>query len=243
MFQERHYREKTRCDGLVRYNVRIKESDLLIHTVGDFSAVSTQYLDKIRLDLETYIKANPFFAASFEPLNVDPNAPLIVKKMSDAAYASGVGPMAAVAGAISELMGIMLLTLSSEVLIENGGDNFLSSSKERMVGIYAGNSPLSNKVALRIKPNAMPIGICTSSATVGHSISLGKTDACVVASKSAALADAAATAIGNIVHSSSDIEKGLEKARGIPGVIGAVIIVGERLGVCGDLELRHTDLA
>ena len=151
--------------------------------------------------------------------------------------------MASVAGAIAELLGEKLSALSTQVIIENGGDIFLRTSIERVVAIYAGNSALSGKVGLRMKPDTKAIGICTSSATIGPSISLGKTDASVVVAPSAALADAAASAIGNAVMFDSDVERGLEVARRIQNITGAVIIVGDTMGIWGDLELCQTDIA
>jgi len=83
----------------------------------------------------------------------------------------------------------------------------------------------------------MPIGICTSSATVGHSVSLGRADAVCVLSDSAILADAAATAVGNRVQKDSDIKKALEFGLGIEGVLGVLIIMGDKLGVQGSIEI------
>ena len=105
------------------------------------------------------------------------------------------------------------------------------------MAIYAGSSPLSGRLGLEINTHAMPVGICTSSATVGPSLSFGKTDAAVAVAPSATLADAAATAIGNAVGSIEEIGQGLELAQNIPGLTGAVIIIGEKLGVWGSLKL------
>ncbi|MCL2615400.1 MAG: UPF0280 family protein [Dehalococcoidia bacterium] len=237
MYQPRHYRTWVKAGQLASYNVRIKESDLLVHTCSDLSVVAMEQLTRLRTVLENYIQSHPFFGASFEPLEVDDDAPHIVRLMAQAAKSAGVGPMAAVAGAISELMGQKLSALSREVIIENGGDNFIHSAHERIAAIYAGESPVSGNLGLRLKPSDLPLGVCTSSGTVGPSISLGKTDASVITAPSAALADAAASAVGNAVHSADDIQRGLDVAQGIAGVSGAVIIVGQKIGVCGTIEL------
>jgi ApbE superfamily uncharacterized protein (UPF0280 family) len=132
-----------------------------------------------------------------------------------------VGPMASVAGAVAEFVSKDLLPLSDELIIENGGDIYLETSKERTIGLYAGPSPLSLKVGLIITPEDAPLGVCTSSATVGPSLSFGKADAVCILSKSGALADAAATAVGNVVKERKDIERGLNlgKIEGINGVL------------------------
>jgi hypothetical protein len=147
--------------------------------------------------------------------------------------------MASVAGAIAEFVGRDLTAFSEEVICENGGDIFIASSKERIVGVFAGKSPLSLKVALRIKPGDTPLGVCSSSGTVGHSLSFGKADAVCVISPSASLADAAATSIGNLIKGKGDIDKGLNYGNTIPGVKGILIIVGEAMGIWGGLELAH----
>lgn len=154
-----------------------------------------------------------------------------------AALAANVGPMASVAGVISEYVANDLLKMSQNVVVENGGDIFLKTLKEARVGIFAGNSPLTYKINLLLKPAKMPLGVCTSSGTVGHSLSFGKADAVCVVSKSSTVADAAATAIGNLVKGKADIRTALEKGIKIEGVLGALIIIGEQFGVIGDIEL------
>jgi ApbE superfamily uncharacterized protein (UPF0280 family) len=130
-----------------------------------------------------------------------------------------------------------LLKLSTQVIVENGGDIYLATSKGRTIGIYAGNSPLSFKIGITISPEETPLGICTSSGTVGHSLSFGKADAVCILSKSAALADAAATAVGNLIREKNDIGLGLERGKEIEGVLGTLIIVGDKMGVWGNIKL------
>ena len=134
--------------------------------------------------------------------------------------------MAAVAGAIAEAVGEALLPASPELIIENGGDIFLASSRPRRVGLYAGRSPFSGRLGLRIDPTLTPLGICTSSGTVGHALSFGEADAVVVLSPDAALADAVATAAGNLVKSKDHIPRAIEFAAGIEGIIGILIVCG-----------------
>ncbi|MGZ3535016.1 MAG: UPF0280 family protein [Thermodesulfobacteriota bacterium] len=140
---------------------------------------------------------------------------------------------------MAEIVSRDLLKLSKEVIVENGGDIYMATSKERTIGIYAGNSPLSLKIGVVISPEESPLGICTSSGTVGPSLSFGRANAVCLLSKSAALADAAATAVGNIVKEKKDIELGLEKGREIKGILGALIIVEEKMGVWGNIKLTQ----
>jgi len=187
--------------------------------------------------LERYIERHPSFLTSLKPLPIGEDAPYIIKEMAEAAERVGVGPMATVAGAIAEFVGSQLLAFSPEVIVENGGDVYLKSLGKRMVGVYAGESPLTGKIGLEINGEDTPLGICTSSGTVGHSLSYGKSDAIIVLSKSATLADAAATAIGNLIIQPSDITRGVEFARGIEGLRGVVIIKDDSLGLWGEVKV------
>ena len=177
-----------------------------------------------------------------EALPIDDDTPQIIKMMLEAAHKAGVGPMASVAGAIAECVGTELLTFSPEVIVENGGDIYLRISKKRVIGIYAGNSPLSGKIGLEINGRDTPLGICTSSGTVGHSLSYGKADAVIALSRSATLADAAATAIGNLIKEPTDISSGIEVAQSIAGLKGVIIIIGSDMGLWGEVKICQTSL-
>jgi hypothetical protein len=169
----------------------------------------------------------------------DPLAPAIVKDMISASRVAGVGPMASVAGAIAEHVGRRILTKSINVVVENGGDIYLNVNDDMSIGIFAGQSPLSGRIALKIQAAETPLGICTSSGTVGHSLSFGIADAVCIKSRSATLADAAATAVGNLIKSKSDVKKGLDRAMSIQGVLGVLIVTGDTLAVQGDMELTE----
>jgi len=158
--------------------------------------------------------------------------------MAEAAASAGVGPMAAVAGALAQVVGEDLEALSHEIIVENGGDTFIATNRPRKAAIYAGSSPLSDRVAVRVDPAVSPLGLCTSSATVGPSVSLGKADAAVVMASSAALADAVASAVGNRVRSADDIEAALELGASLGGVIGVVVIIGDAMGIKGKIEIE-----
>ena len=237
MYQERTYRNLVKTDDLIKFEVMVKETDLLIRAERDLSKETRESVLKYRYQLETYISLNSEFERSLVPLKDDLYAPEIVQEMIRTSRLAQVGPMAAVAGAMAEFVSKDLLKFSKEVIIENGGDIYLVTSRERMVGIYAGRSPLSLKLGISIGPKDSPFSICTSSGTVGHSLSFGKADAACILSKSGALADASATAVGNIVQKKQDIEIGLKKGREIEGVLGILIIVGDEMGVWGKVKL------
>jgi len=239
MYEERTYRNLVKTDDLVNFEVIVKETDLLVRAERDLSMETRESVLRYRHQLETYISENPLFRESLIPLADDPYAPVMVREMIRTSQLAGVGPMAAVAGAMAEMVSRDLLKFSEEVIVENGGDIYLSTSKERTIGIYAGKSPLSLKIGIVISPEESPLGVCTSSGTVGPSLSFGKANAVCLLSKSAALADAAATAVGNVVKEKKDIELGLERGREIAGILGALIIVQEKMGVWGNIKLTQ----
>jgi len=237
MYEKRTYRNLVKTDDLIKFEVVVKETDLLVRAERDLSQETRESVLKYRHQLETYIAMNPEFQKSLVPLTDDPYAPEIVKEMILTSQLAHVGPMAAVAGAMAEWVSKDLLKLSKEVIVENGGDIFLATSKERTIGIYAGDSPLSFKIGIVIQPKETPLGICTSSGKVGPSLSLGKANAVCILAKSSTLADAAATAVGNVVKEKKDIEWGLERGKGIVGVLGTLIIFEEKMGVWGNIKL------
>jgi ApbE superfamily uncharacterized protein (UPF0280 family) len=239
-YQPRDYRRWVGGSGLVNFNVTVKETDLAISAVENLERKARRIILKYRKQLEDYIAANPRFQSSLEPLPQPAHAPRIVTTMLEASRKAGVGPMAAVAGAVAEEVGRELLAFSPEVIVENGGDIFLSVEQDRTIGLYAGDSPLTGRLGLEIKAADTPLGVCTSSGTVGHSLSFGKADAVVVVSKSTALADACATAIGNRVKQAADIDGALRFGRQIAGVDGIVIVIGKDLGAWGDVTFRET---
>ena len=235
-YEERTYRSLINKGNLTSYNVKIAESDLLISSDTNLADEALKSLARHRHSLETYIKNHPEFLASLLPLPEDNLAPPIVRDMLSQAKICGVGPMASVAGAVSEFVGYDLLNQTKNLIIENGGDIFIKSENKLIVSVYAGESALSYNVNFIAKPEETPLGICTSSATVGPSLSFGKADAVCVISKSATLADAAASAIGNKVKSKNDIKTALDFGIKIKGVTGIIIILGKKLGVIGDVQ-------
>lgn len=236
-YEEREYRKTFKAEGLVGFEVVEEETDLFIFADKNLQDIAQNIVRKYRMQLQNYIISHEAFKESFSPVGISFFAPKIIKDMSWAAKRAKVGPMAAVAGAIAEKVGRELLKFSKEVIVENGGDIFIKSQKTRKIGIYAGDSPLSGKIAIEIDPKNTPCGICTSSGTVGHSFSYGKADAVVVVAKSAALADAAATAIGNVVRDVESIKEGLDSAKRIRGLSGVLIVKDNQMGIEGKVTI------
>jgi ApbE superfamily uncharacterized protein (UPF0280 family) len=236
-YEPRTYRTRMSRAGLTGFRVTVKETDLWVLAAQDFTPEVRELVIQERQQLEAYIAGHPGFLTTLVPWPPDAFAPAVVREMIEAAAAAGVGPMAAVAGALAARVGRPLTNLSPEVIVENGGDIFLAITQPATVALLAGKSPLSHRLGLKIDPALSPLGVCTSSATVGHSLSFGRADAACVLAKSPALADAAATALGNRVQGPDTMAPALEWAASLPDILGAVIIVGEKLGAWGRVEL------
>ncbi len=244
-YTQREYRSVLETGTLISSFVQVKDTDLHILADLDVSEWASDCAVRYRLQVETYIQGHPGFVQSLSPLPCDRYAPAIVRDMFLAGSKAGVGPMAAVAGVIAEYVGKDLLVRGAgEVMVENGGDIFLHRNQDCTVAIFAGESPLSLQVGVKIGRQMMPVGVCTSSGTVGHSLSFGSADSVTVLSKSTALADAVATRLGNEVGTKTGYGAGLEAAlkigREIDGVLGIVVICGDKIGAVGDVELVKT---
>ena len=186
--------------------------------------------------LEQYLRRHRAFGESFEPVDALPDAPDVARRMARAAAAAGVGPMAAVAGTMAQMAAEAAIAAgAAEAIVENGGDLFLICGRPVVVGLYAGRTPLSDRLALRVGPEETPLAICSSSSRMGHSISLGDCDLATVAAADGSLADAAATAAANRVRSADDIAATLAAMKGIAGVAGVLLVKGDRMGLAGRL--------
>jgi uncharacterized protein len=238
MYEPRTYRDWIKDRDLVSFSVILKETDLHIRAQSNLETQALESIRHNRQPLEEYIKGHPDFYHSLEPVEVGEDAPPIVIDMAEAAEMAGVGPMAAVAGAVAEAVGRDLLSFSPEIIVENGGDIFMKTSKKRKVGVFAGaKSPFTGQIALEIAPEDSPLGICTSSGTVGPSLSFGYADAVIILANSAALADAVATAVGNSIKTAADIDREIGQAGSRYGISGLVIIKDDRIGMWGNIRL------
>jgi len=226
--------------ALVKHREIIKESDIFFETdVAKTIRAAILIIKHHRTQLEQYIALHPEFQKALIPIRLERNTPEIISVMAKAAEIAGVGPMAAVAGALADLGVIQMITLGAKVaIIEDGGEIAGVSNISINVGIFAGRSPLSGKIGFRFEPEDFPIGLGTSSGTVGHALSFGEADAATIFTNNAALADAAATAVANEVKDpdyEKSVQNGLERAETIEGVRGALIIRGKFAGIVGKL--------
>lgn len=238
MYEARFYRDWVSKSGLVSFHVAVRESDLMIRAKRDLRHKAEKLLIDARGQIEREIQRRPEFLESLSPVPMPLSPDEVVRDMIEASREFGVGPMAAVAGAVARYVGERLLPDSPEIIIENGGDLYMKMDRPVEMGFYAGeDSPYSHELKLRVDPGGGPLGVATSSGTVGHSLSFGKADAVVTVAENAALADAAATAICNRIQTAEDIEKALheEQQRGLLRAL--VIVLGKKMGAYGEIEI------
>jgi len=186
--------------------------------------------------LEDYLRIHPEFQPALRPIELLPHAPEVACLMAAAARRAGVGPMAAVAGAMAQLAGRAALEAGArEVIVENGGDIYLVAQKPVTIGIFAGTAQLADRLAFLVQPDETPLGICSSSSRMGRSMSLGDCDLATVVARDAALADAAVTQAANWVRSVEDIDSALNRTLAIDGVQGVLLVKNDRVGLIGRL--------
>ncbi|MDD5018332.1 MAG: UPF0280 family protein [Eubacteriales bacterium] len=237
-YSNRNEYRKTITSDLICWCTQFKETELYICAGKPYKNEAYAAVLSLRGVLDDYIKKNKVFAESFSPVDAAPDAHPVVARMCDAAKAAGVGPMAAVAGAFAAHVGREILRYTGQVIVENGGDIFIKADAPKTVAIYAGHSSLSMKIGITVDARDMAVAVCTSSGTIGHSVSFGKADAAVVVSHDACLADACATRLGNEIIGKADMQKALDMIAGIGGVIGAMAVVDDQCGAVGSIQLQ-----
>lgn len=235
----RHYRQQyTRHDDEQAFQVLVEETDLHVTACKNLSLEIAAYVTELRGTLKSFITFHPEFLESYSPVAVPEHAALIIKRMAEAASIANVGPMAAVAGTISQMVCEKFAFQSPELIVENGGDVYMLSSKPRIAGLLP--DPNSDAtIGIKLDDTDFPVGICASSATIGHSISLGSGELVAVRSKNGSLADACATSFCNMLKLPGDVERVTEEAVRLQhhGIEGVFAQCGDKVSVWGKMEL------
>lgn len=244
-YKDRNYRSRFAGDNRRWFSVKFLESDLWIGVdSGSYSqsmeADTYALLVDLRRAMDAYLLMDPQYKATLQPYDAGLEAPDILKEMSRVSHKTGIGPMSAVAGAVALKVAEFLKSKYGvkEVIVENGGDIYADATADMDIAVFAGQSPLSEKVGLHIPASAFPCGICTSSGTVGPSLSLGKADAMLIVCRDVLLADSYATAMANRIKTVNDLQPVIEQIQSIPDILAALAIKGDRLAVSGLYELR-----
>ncbi len=231
----RFYREQVGSE-LVSFEVSYRETDLFVEACRDMRLEVFSLIKSLRDELDEYIERNRDFLTSLKPIKADKKAPAIAQRMMEAARVADVGPMACVAGAFAMYVGRMLLKHCRECVVENGGDVFLKLDREPIIGIYTNNPLFGDKLRIRLTAGNRVYGICSSSARIGPSLSMGRADLAVVVAGDSVLADGLATRVANMIESPDDINGAIEFAKE-KGALASLFIKDNRIGLWGALEI------
>ena len=240
-YKERTYRSRFSDDERRWFCVKFLESDLWIGVDSGSYRASMEadtyaMLVELRRSMDAYLLMDPAYKAALTPYDAGLEAPEILKEMSRVSHKTGIGPMSAVAGAVARHVAEFLGT--KEVIVENGGDIYAQACSDMDISVFAGQSPLSEKIGLHIPAADFPLGICTSSGTVGPSLSLGRADAVMIVCKDVMLADSYATAMANRIKSVNDLQPVIDRISAIPEILGAIAVKDDRMAITGQFELR-----
>ena len=221
------------------FQIMVEETDLRVTCAEDLSLPMLELVTELRGQIKAWIRLQPEFRTSLEPVAVPPGAPEIVRRMAAGAESAGVGPFAAVAGTVAHMVAERFAGRSPDLIVENGGDIYIYSRRERIVGLLP--DPAGEAIGVRVLPEDCPVSLCASSAHIGHSLSLGKGDLAVVRATDGALADACATALCNMLREGKDVERAVRRAERMRdmGVQGVFLQCAERIGIWGKMELAE----
>ena len=240
-YRERSYRSRFSNDERRWFCVKFLESDLWIGVDrgsyrASMEADTYAMLVDLRRQMDAYLLMDPQYKTALTPYDAGLEAPNILKEMSRVSHKTGIGPMSAVAGAVAKKVAEFLGT--QEVIVENGGDIYAQAASDMDISVFAGQSPLSEKIGLHIPAAEFPLGICTSSGTVGPSLSLGRADAVMIVCKDVLLADSYATAMANRIKKVNDLQSVIDRISDIPEILGAIAVKDDRMAISGRFELR-----
>ncbi|MCL2890526.1 MAG: UPF0280 family protein [Methanomassiliicoccaceae archaeon] len=219
---------------MIREHFEAGQTAVTIIAEPEYIKIAKDAVFDARSQIESKISGDPFFKTTYEAYEASKNDGIVVKRMCSASVKASVGPMAAVAGAIAEYAVEKMIAAGSKyAVVDNGGDIALFTDRESVVGLYANVN--GKRLSLRIPETKKIVGICSSSASVGPSVSLGGSEISTVISDDVALADACATLLGNLVKGNDDLAGSLETVCGIEGVTGCLAYCGGKMAMCGNI--------
>lgn len=228
----------SRHDDLISFQLVIEETDLWIAAREDLGLPMADHVRLLRGQIKSYAAVHPDFLTSLVPLEAKDRAPEIIRRMCRAGQLTGVGPMAAVAGTMAQMLAERFRDRSADLLVENGGDTYLCSTRDRHIGILS-MPDQAIRLCVPVEAREFPCSFCASSATIGHSLSFGKADLVVVRAGDASLADAAATALANALTGAEAMDRVLAMAQSWEplGLQGVFTQCEGKIGVWGKMQL------
>jgi len=155
--------------------------------------------------LEDQARFLPLIRQKALTVEIQPEYPDVVRRMIDAAQRMGepdLTPLAAVAGAASDVVADFLISRGgTKIIVDNGGDIALRlrAGEVARVGVKTDIHAKSPAYVLPIDAGSGVGGVATSGFG-GRSFTKGIASAATILSANASLADAAATVVGNFTN-------------------------------------------
>ena len=226
----------------MKYHFQFKETIVNIVSDEPYLKVAEDAIFEARRIIEDKVSQDEFFRITYEPYQIDPKDHELIQRMCNASILSNVGPFAGVAGAVATYSVEQMKAKKADLaIVENGGDIAFLSHEPRVIGLFA-DHPVLKDIAFRMRSDVIT-GICSSSAKIGPSVSLGGSNVCTVFSDDVILADCCATALGNLVKDESSLSSALETIGSIEGVKGCLACVCNKVAMYGDLpEMVEADV-
>lgn len=223
--------------GECSFQVVVEESDLHVVAQRNLAPEMINFVTRLRGEIKAWIRLHPEFRTSLVPLpHPGPQSPEVIRRMIHGSTIAQVGPFAAVAGVIAQMTAEAFVHQSPDLIVENGGDIFICSTVDRVVGMLP-DPESGTLIGIKVAAADCPVSLCASSAHIGHSLSFGQGDLAVVRAADASLADAAATAFCNQLRTAADIDLVLRRAELCPGIQGVFAQCQGRIGLWGRMEL------
>jgi uncharacterized protein len=204
------------------FDIQVQDMTLHIQAGTDFNEESRAAALSFWEQLHAYMIRNPEIASSKRPIDVPPDAPQIVLEMVEAARRAGVGPMYSFQGAVTDHVGRFLAQEVDEVIVSCGGDYFIQSRRRQ-------------KLTVSRRAGGTTVAVVVPASKRGRG--QAAIDGLAVIAESCMLADAAAAGVQAIVPKEHGFAGALTYLKTVPGVLGGVVMVGERIGVAGGVEI------
>ena len=217
------------------FEIQVQDMVLHITAPDDFAEESRAAALSFWEQLQSYALRNPQFRQSKRPLHeIAADAPPIVREMVDASSKAGVGPMFTFRGAVTDQVGRFLAGSLSEVTVACDGDYFIQTKKRMKLAVKRhGGEP----IAVAVEASREGVGVST---TLGRGRGGGGPDGLAVLATSCMLADAAAAGVQALLPKSDGFKLALQYLQQVPGVRGGVVVVGDRIGVAGGVEIAQS---
>ncbi|MGE5227794.1 MAG: hypothetical protein ACM3OO_13045 [Planctomycetaceae bacterium] len=214
------------------FDIQVQDLVLRITAPDDFAEESRAAALSFWEQLQSYGLRDPAFRGSKRPLDkVASDAPPIVKEVVAAAAAAGVGPMFSFRGAVVDEVGRFLAAQISEVTVACDGDYFLKAKRRLRLAVKRrGGEPIT----VALEPTGRGIGVST---TLGRGRQGAGPDGLAVIAQTCMLADAAAAGVQACLPKPDGFGMALHYLHRVPGVHGGVVVIGDRIGVSGHVEI------